>query len=425
MKLSKIIAAVCTLSLFLTPTVSLAKTLELTLGNNDVYINDGTISKQTVEVAPFTMDGRTLVPVRIVSENFGLNVGWDDATKTVTISNDSLAIKLVIGSSIATVNGEQVVLDVPATEKDGRTLVPVRFVSETLGKKVKWIEASEQIIITDEKTLLKAGDIEYNLDHYIGMMALYGSTPQYTTLMLTEIGKIKSEALKNGYVLKDTESAKEACQELIGMKDEVYSMTLLAPTIELIEDYAIASEYINNHIEAVVDEKKVQETYDSSYVCAKHILILTYDINTGEPLSTSHKNTAKMTANTILTKIKQGEDFYSLIEKYNEDPGMESNPQGYIFTKGEMVKEFEDAVFSMKDGEISGIVETPYGYHIIKKEPLPEIDDAIYAQVKEALVYEEGNTIFEQIMQNNTSEQFVKDSEIETLIYGLMSEEEI
>ncbi len=422
MKLSKIIAAVCALSLFLTPSAAFAKTLELTLGNNDVYINNGTIEKTTVEVAPYAKDGRTLVPVRVISENFGLNVGWDELTQTVTISNDTLTIKLVIGSKVAYVNGEEVILDVPAVEQNGRTLVPVRFVSETLGKKVKWIAPGEQILISDEKTLLKSGDSEYNLDHYIGMMALYGYNVEYTTLMLTEIGKIKTEALKNGYVLNDTQTAKEAYQELYGMKDDVYAITLLAPVIELIEDSIIASEYMNNFVESAVSSEQIEEEYNSSYVCAKHILISTTDMTTGESFSDSKKNTARKIAETVIAKLKSGEDFDSLIEEYNEDPGMQNNPQGYIFTKGEMVQEFEQAVYGMKEGEISGIVETAYGYHIIKKEKLPELNEQTYAQIQNGILYEIGNAKFEEIMAYNTLEQYVTDAEINAMINNLFSE---
>lgn len=425
MKFKNFIAAVCAFSLFMAPSVSFAKSIELTLGSNDIYVNDGTIEKKTVEVAPFTENGRTLVPVRIVSENLGLNVGWDDLTKTVTISGDALNIKLVIGSNIAYVNNEQVSLDVPAIEKDGRTLVPVRFISETLGKKVKWIASSNQILITDEKPLLKAGSSEYTLEHYIGMMALYGYNVEYITLMLTEIGKIKEEAVKNGYVFKNNDTVKQTYQELISIKDEVYAISLIAPLIELIEDSVMASEYLDTFTMVDIPKEEITKEYTSSYICAKHILIPTTDSKTGEAFSAAEKNTAKKVADTVIAKIKSGEDFDTLIEKYNEDPGVSYNPLGYVFTKGEMVKEFEETAFSLKEGEISGIVETPYGYHIIKREKLPEISEDVYTQIENSLIYNKGMAKYEECLKNNSSEQYVTDTEINNMINSMLSEEQM
>ncbi|MDD3429833.1 MAG: peptidylprolyl isomerase [Oscillospiraceae bacterium] len=82
------------------------------------------------------------------------------------------------------------------------------------------------------------------------------------------------------------------------------------------------------------------------------------------------------TAEAVLAKAQKGDDFEALITEYNEDPGMALNEEnhydGYCFTTGEMVKEFEEAAFALKDNEISGIVETSYGYHIIKRLPMDE-----------------------------------------------------
>ena len=73
-------------------------------------------------------------------------------------------------------------------------------------------------------------------------------------------------------------------------------------------------------------------------------------------------------AQRILKMLKNGADFQELAVKYSIDPNAKKNrgDLGY-FQKGDLLKEFEDAVLKLKPGEISGVVKTPLGYHIIKR----------------------------------------------------------
>lgn len=134
-------------------------------------------------------------------------------------------------------------------------------------------------------------------------------------------------------------------------------------------------EYFNNH----------REELEGQYMRAKHVLFLTQDSQTKEKLSDDKIAEQKKKAEEILARAKKGEDFDALVEEYSEDPGSKSNPDGYVFTTGEMVQEFEDCVRSLKAGEI-GFAETDYGYHIIKRLELNAevckdiVTDAVYLE---------------------------------------------
>lgn len=100
------------------------------------------------------------------------------------------------------------------------------------------------------------------------------------------------------------------------------------------------------------------------------------------------KKEARAEAERIRKRILAGEEFAVLAEQHSEDPGSarRGGDLGF-FGRGRMVKPFEDAVFSMKDGEISDVVESEFGYHIIKREEYkPEevkpLDETLMQQIK-------------------------------------------
>lgn len=102
------------------------------------------------DTPPVVKEGRTLIPVRAITEGLGATVEWNGETKEVTIVKGDITIVIQLDSNVVTVNGEEVEIDVPAQAFSNRTYVPLRFIAETLGLKVSWDEETETIEISDE-----------------------------------------------------------------------------------------------------------------------------------------------------------------------------------------------------------------------------------------------------------------------------------
>lgn len=127
----------------------------------------------------------------------------------------------------------------------------------------------------------------------------------------------------------------------------------------------------------VSDEDAVKYLEENGYMAADHILLMTIDSTTQETLDEATVAEKKAQAEDIAAQLKAIKDtdellkkFAELKEQYSEDSGAAYYPDGYTFTPGTMVTEFEDACLALGDYEVSDIVESPYGYHIIMSKPL-------------------------------------------------------
>jgi len=89
----------------------------------------------------------TMIPIRVVVEELGFQVDWDKKTRTVTIHNDKKTIQLVVSQKWATVDGKKVNLDVAPMIKSDTTLVPLRFVGETMGLVVNWENETKSVYL--------------------------------------------------------------------------------------------------------------------------------------------------------------------------------------------------------------------------------------------------------------------------------------
>jgi hypothetical protein len=106
--------------------------------------------EKTMDVAPYIKNGRTYLPVRYVAEAVGVtdeNIIWDAATQKVTLLKGDKVVQVTIGSTVMTVNGVAIAMDVPAEITSGRTMLPFRFIAQALGATVGWDEATQTVTL--------------------------------------------------------------------------------------------------------------------------------------------------------------------------------------------------------------------------------------------------------------------------------------
>lgn len=99
------------------------------------------------DVPPAVVNERTLVPLRAIFEALGAEVNWDQGSETVTGTKGSITVILKINRDEAIVNGSPRKLDVPPQIMEGRTMVPARFIAESLGAGVKWDGEQRTVLI--------------------------------------------------------------------------------------------------------------------------------------------------------------------------------------------------------------------------------------------------------------------------------------
>lgn len=125
---------------------AMAAALSVSAAGATSLVVDGT-NVQT-DVPPVIVDGRTLVPVRALFESLGATVGWEESTQTATATKGSTVISMQIGNTTAYVNGVAKTLDVPAQTIEGRTMAPARFVAESLNAQVDWKSSTDTVYIS-------------------------------------------------------------------------------------------------------------------------------------------------------------------------------------------------------------------------------------------------------------------------------------
>jgi hypothetical protein len=101
---------------------------------------------------PIMQEGRVLVPLRGIFENLGADVVYLAPTRSIKATRGSTQVELTLGSRRALIDGQARYLDVPAASYSGRTLVPLRFISEALGAEVDWQAATRTVAITSATT---------------------------------------------------------------------------------------------------------------------------------------------------------------------------------------------------------------------------------------------------------------------------------
>lgn len=369
-------------------------------------------------VHPFLSEGTTYLPVRAVSEALGQQVEWDGINRIVYIGEKPTAafeasdvIKIVINGTLIEpkdVSGKVV----NPFLIDGTTYVPVRAITEALGKKIDWDGETRTIYITGglyevdtdilkafaDKALIKVDSQAVNAGLF--NMLLYNFT---TDEFMKEVcDNYTPDATLQTLTIDSVPAAQMLTSEIENTIIQVYALCAYAEKINITFDeefkkfsaellgyveQELAKQYnADKAIEAGIISKEEFQDFANKFL----FYVITaqtiqedaakkdYDISEYENIFRTNYITAKhilvedeALAKELISRIEKGESFDTLMKEHNIDPG--ATEEGYTFTTGEMVEPFEKAAFALKENELTKApVKTDFGYHIILRMPLSE-----------------------------------------------------
>lgn len=147
--------------------------------------------------------------------------------------------------------------------------------------------------------------------------------------------------------------------------------------LETIKEKLVVKTFLDRKTADMITEKDLKREYDALVASLRN----TQEARARHILVASEKE-----AKDLQAQLKDGKSFEELARDYSKDPGSarQGGDLGY-FTKDRMVKEFADAAFKLKKGEVSGPVKSQFGWHIIKLEDLRKVTPPTYNEAKESL----------------------------------------
>ncbi|MGE5238955.1 MAG: peptidylprolyl isomerase [Chloroflexota bacterium] len=231
----------------------------------------------------------------------------------------------------------------------------------------------------DDPVLAQVGDWKITKSDFERLMSYYPEAKKYLEgqpqNQETFLKRIVQTYVISQVARKDGFDKKPEIKEQLDLNIDNYLATQFLKT-EIVDKIVVTEEEMSSYYKAHQEEFTAPEQ-----VKASHILIRV-DATTSEDT----RNKAKEKASEILARIKKGEDFGTLASEFSEDPGSKAKGGDLgFFSRGMMVKPFEDAAFSLKPGEVSDMVETQFGYHIIKVSERKDAEVQPYESVKEAV----------------------------------------
>lgn len=248
------------------------------------------------------------------------------------------------------------------------------------------------------------------------------SVKQSAQMQAVAYSIIAAKGQENGYTYTDEDKAAyqeelASVKEQLGGEEAFQNWLKRSCTTEEGIEHISSISYINDHMahgmfrdgseDAPTAETLTAYADTNDLLCAKHILLLTKDMTTGEAYPQDQKDAQLAKAQDLLAQLQAVTDptqletkFDELMNANSEDTGLATNPDGYTFTAGEMVEPFETATRELTPGQISGIVESDYGYHIILRLDPSQVEDVRYRWETDHLT--------------ELTQQWVEEAEIET-----------
>lgn len=177
-----------------------------------VYLNNVPI---VFDTEPVINDGTTYVPMRGIFEALGADVKWNDSEKSITVVNNSDTIKLYVGKNDIVINGKKSAKSPYPVISDGRTLVPLRSISELLGADVNWNSTTRRIdISTDDEVKYKSIEGEWvncAYNRYYGMtITVVKSGDSYNAVIsgISPASKLDTKYVTGHNIVKDITGSK-------------------------------------------------------------------------------------------------------------------------------------------------------------------------------------------------------------------------